>query len=73
VLRLLLVTAVATILAGLLLGAAPVARRLQLAGLWTLVAGPFLVLVIVSAPKARTRWFAAGTVALALIGLLLAR
>lgn len=73
VLRVLLVAAVAAILAGVFLGAAPLAGRLQRAGLWTIVAGPFLVLVIVSAAKPRTRWFAAGTLALALIGLLLAR
>jgi hypothetical protein len=73
VLWVLLATAVAALLASILLGAAPLAPRLQVAGLWTIVVGPFLVLAIVSAAKPRTRWFAAGTVALALIGLLLAR
>jgi hypothetical protein len=68
VLRLLLAAAMAAILAGIF-----VDGWLPLAGLWTLVAGPFVVLVIVSAAKPRTRWFAAGTLALALIGLLLAR
>ena len=68
VLRLLLAAAVAAILAGVFFGG-----WFQLAGLWTIVAGPFVVLVIVSAAKPRSRWFAAGTLALALIGLLLAR
>ena len=73
VLRVLLAAAVAAILTGIVFGAAPLARQAQLAGLWAIVAGPLVVLVIVAAAKPRTRWFAAGTLALALIGLLLAR
>jgi hypothetical protein len=68
-LRALLAAAIVAILAGILWAT----DRLKLAGMWTLVAGPFVVLVIVSAATPRTRWFAAGTIALAAIGLLLAR
>lgn len=48
-------------------------RTLEAVGLWSLALGPFLVLVIVSAGRARTRWFAAATIALLIIGFVIAR
>lgn len=71
-LRLLLAVAVTATVSGVVLGAAPAARVLRLVGLWSIVSAPFIVLVIVSARTQRTRWFAAGTLALAVIGFLLA-
>jgi hypothetical protein len=73
VLRVLLAGAVALLVPGVVLHDSLVVHRLQVAGLWTLALAPFLVLAIVSAEHRRTRWFAAATIALVVIGFVLAR
>jgi hypothetical protein len=71
-LRVLLLGAVLLLAPSLVLVPTPMVRGLQIAGLWTLAAGPFIVLIVVSAGESRTRWFAAATIALVVVGFALA-
>jgi hypothetical protein len=72
-LRVLLSAAVVAMVVGWALADTPVGAAIRTGGVGAIVVAPFAVLLVAAGRHRRDSWYAAGTLALAVVGYLLAR